>query len=289
MATRGEYTTAATHVAAVPVARRISWGAVFAGVTLAVMTQILLSVLGLGVGMTAIDPMAQDVVGKGIGIGAAIWWFVSSLIAFFIGGWAAGRLAGIPRVSESALHGILCWSFATILTLFLVTTAVGKVIGGALGLVGQGIGGVTRTVAGGVGQGGGGGALEGFDWSQIQQQFRGMMRGEQGAAGGNFEQVRAAMERFFGGGSRDEAVNLLSSQAGIPRAEAERRLDEWQRNYEAKKAELELKARTMGDAAASSLAKGSIVAFVGLLFGALAAGIGGLMATPRELHAPSLD
>src|SRR5437868_1856837 len=98
--------------------KRISWGAVFAGVIFVSVVQMLLTMLGMGIGFSLVDNGA----GKEIGWGAAAWWFISALIAFYSGGWVAGRLSGIPKKADSVLHGILTWNMATILSLALLST-----------------------------------------------------------------------------------------------------------------------------------------------------------------------
>lgn len=125
--------------------RRISWGAIFAGVVVAIMVSIVLNLLGLGIGLTTIEPLNEQDPMAGLGTGAALWWIVSSLIALFCGGWVAGRLAGVPKKSESAIHGVLTWGVSTLITMYLVTTAVGQLIGGAAGFL-SGIASTTANV-----------------------------------------------------------------------------------------------------------------------------------------------
>ncbi|MDQ3195778.1 MAG: hypothetical protein M3Q32_05260 [Pseudomonadota bacterium] len=126
--------------------KRVSWAAVLAGVILAMVTQLLLSMLGTGIGST-VDPLQGETPGAAtLGIGAGIWWAVSSLIALFIGGWVAAHLAGIPRKVDGVLHGLLTWGLSTLIILYLLGTAVGSVLGGAFNLVG----GVASTAAQGV-------------------------------------------------------------------------------------------------------------------------------------------
>lgn len=57
------------------------------------------------------------------------------MISTFVGGWVAGRLSSAPRSFDATLHGILTWSLMTLLTFYLLTTALGQVIGGASSLV----------------------------------------------------------------------------------------------------------------------------------------------------------
>jgi hypothetical protein len=124
------------NVPVVPIHKRVSWGAIFAGVAIALTIQIVLGLLGVALGASSFDPLKEQNPGKGIGIGAAIWLVVSSLIAMFIGAWFAGRLSGGPRL-DGRLHGLLTWSVATLMTVYLISTAAGNLLGGAAKLLGN--------------------------------------------------------------------------------------------------------------------------------------------------------
>ena len=110
--------------------KRISWGAIFAGTLVAIVLMLLLNLLGIGIGLSTIDPMQESSPFSGLGTGAIIWWVVSNLIAIFAGGYVAGKLAGIPLRNTSTLHGILTWSLYTLISFWLLTTAVGSIISG---------------------------------------------------------------------------------------------------------------------------------------------------------------
>ena len=122
---------------------KVSWGAIFAGVAMAFVTQLTLSLLGLGIGMSTIEPLYEARPLENLGIGSVIWWGVTMLISLFIGGWVAGRLVGTPKPTYSVLHGLLTWSLFTLLTFFMLTTIVGRVIGGVGNVIGK-----TLTTAG---------------------------------------------------------------------------------------------------------------------------------------------
>lgn len=117
--------------------RRISWGAILAGTLVAIAIQLLLTLLGISVGAWVIDPAAGTQGMQGIGMGAGIWALVSFLIALFAGGWVAGRMAGVGSKLDGLLEGMVVWSAVTVLTFMLVSTTVGRVIGGAAGLAGN--------------------------------------------------------------------------------------------------------------------------------------------------------
>lgn len=126
--------------------RRVSWGAIFAGAVVALVLQLMLNLLGLSIGLGAIDPAAQQDPLGGLGTGAGIWLVVTGLIALFAGGWTAGRLAGLPRPIDGVLHGFVAWAVATFVTFYLVVSGVGTVLSGAFTVVQEG----TRVVAQGV-------------------------------------------------------------------------------------------------------------------------------------------
>ena len=120
---------------------RISWSAVFAGVLVAIVTQMLLTLLGLGIGLGTIDAVEEQNPTAGLGIGSAIGYIVSSLLSLFVGGWVVGRLASAPRLFDGVIHGVLTWCLVTLLTIYFLTTTLGSLIGG----VGRLVGSIART------------------------------------------------------------------------------------------------------------------------------------------------
>lgn len=121
--------------------RRISWGAIFAGLFVALATQLLLSILGVGIGASTIHiGSGGGASAAGLGIGSGIWFFLSIVVALFVGGWVAGTVAGMPRRVEGLLHGVVVWSLTTLVTVYLLTTAIGGILGGATGLIGKVVG-----------------------------------------------------------------------------------------------------------------------------------------------------
>lgn len=120
-------------------AKRISWGAVFAGIVVTLALQLLLGILGLAIGANSINPLQEQNPASGLGTGTVIWFAVSTLLALFTGGWVAGRLAGMPQRLDSLLHGLLTWGLTALVTFYLLTTTVGGLISGAAGVLGQGM------------------------------------------------------------------------------------------------------------------------------------------------------
>jgi hypothetical protein len=138
---RGDYE--APHVSPVTPAEdirtvminRVSWGAVFSGVAMAMVVQFILNLLGVGLGVTALD---YGTAVSSLSMGAISWWIVSGIIAAGIGGFTAGRLAGGTRESTCAWHGLTSWAASVVLITMLVIAGASALVGGALNVTGIG-------------------------------------------------------------------------------------------------------------------------------------------------------
>ena len=125
---------------------RISWASIFAGLVIALALQILLSLLGLGIGLSTVDPATEANATAGLGTGAAIWFGISAIASMFVGGLVCARLSNsLPN--DGILHGLLVWALTTLMTFYLVTTAVGRVVSGVGSILGAGLSATGSAVA----------------------------------------------------------------------------------------------------------------------------------------------
>ncbi len=114
---------------------KISWGGIFGGVLAGIGTLMLLSSLGIAIGISAVDP--RDPSASAIGTGAAIWTSLSLLIALFVGGWASTRLSMMWERTTALYEGMLVWVISMMLILYLTASGIGLVASGAFGLLGH--------------------------------------------------------------------------------------------------------------------------------------------------------
>ncbi len=103
-----------------PVSSRVSWGAVTAGVAVALAVQLLLTLLGGSIGLSIRDQVNADT----FGTSAAIWGLASIVIAQFVGGFVASQCAVGENTGEAVIHGVLVWGVAFALVVWLTATGV---------------------------------------------------------------------------------------------------------------------------------------------------------------------
>lgn len=124
----------------------ISWGAIFGGVAVGIATYMLLALLGVAAGLSVVDPQSGDATG-GVPMMTGIWTGLCMLISAFVGGYVAARMSGLRRRSDGLFHGFVAWGVTMLLFAYLTTTAVGSVLGGTFGVLGQSMQGVAQGVA----------------------------------------------------------------------------------------------------------------------------------------------
>ncbi|MBI4734150.1 MAG: hypothetical protein HY779_04980 [Rubrobacteridae bacterium] len=127
--TMGGGVTPMTRAAVTPAwYSRISWGSILAGVLVAIASQLILSSIGVlvGFGITSVTSIQEltDVV-----TGVGIWTAVSALIASFIGGFVASRLASVQFSSDGLWHGLTVWSLILVSSILLSTIGVSGLLG----------------------------------------------------------------------------------------------------------------------------------------------------------------
>ena len=271
---------------------RLSWGSIFAGVVIAVAVQLVLGILGTGIGLTMVDPVEGTTPGAaGFGIGAGIYWLITTVVALGAGGYAAARVAGVHERFDALVHGLVVWGVTLILTLYLLTSAVGGIIGGAFRTVGA--------VAGAAGSSVGAAApkvasLANVDEGDVRQEASAylsdapsdpaLMTTEQ--AQKEIAKELPALARGGEDGRQAESriVDIIAAQRKISRPEAQAQVDRAQQQFAEAKQKTIATAKSATDAAAGAAAGTSFVLVLALLIGAAAAGFGATAATRRRIR-----
>jgi len=100
---------------------RISWGAVVAGMVIALATYMIITLLFAAIGLSLTD---AGVRGNTVGIAAIIAAVVAIVASMFIGGWITTQLTAGETHREAVIHGVLCWAAVTGATLCMAMSGM---------------------------------------------------------------------------------------------------------------------------------------------------------------------
>jgi hypothetical protein len=262
---------------------RISWGAVAAGVVVALVVQLLLNLLGLGIGVATLDPGTGDTPSAGaLSTAAAIWYLLAGIIAAYAGGYMAGRLSGGPLGSTSALHGLTAWAATTLVMFYLLTTAVGGIIGGVFSGVSGALSGVGRSALSAAQVAAPGLATATDPFSAIEQQVR-------EASGSDPAELRnaavTALRAALTGDearaqeARERAAQALARAQNISAEEAQKKIADYEQQYRQTVEEAKQQAVQAAQTTAKIVSRGALLSFLALVLGAIAAWFGGRSGT----------
>lgn len=112
------------HADAIDVKNRVQIGPIVAGVLTAIATMLILTVLGLAIGASALEPCDP---GDQVGTGALIWGIISAVIAFFLGGWVAAKTAAVAGAGSGLINGLMVGAAIIAIVLWLTGTGVSAI------------------------------------------------------------------------------------------------------------------------------------------------------------------
>lgn len=269
---------------------RVSWPAIFAGTLIMLITLMLLSLLGVGIGFGSINPMDEAKPLQGLGTGALIWWVISNIIAVFAGAFMAANLTNIRYKSSGIYHGVLAWSLYTLISFWIMTTTVGGIISGVGGVVSKSVSslgtGVSK-MAQGAGQ---------EDMNRVNQMIQDALTkndapGDTSIQEFDIDMMAVIQDVFFVNGEirqdvdRGEVERSIARNSTLSRQDASEATDVVMREYEQMKAEwprIKAEAQQKTQQAAGAASKAAIWSFVALLLGVITAAIGGRVGKPAS-------
>ncbi|AGA08369.1 PhnA-like protein [Sinorhizobium meliloti] len=267
---------------------QISWGAVFAGVALALAVQFLLNLLGVGIGAAVIDPATADNPNPStFSIAGGLWFVVSGIVAAFVGGYVASRVSGRPSKATGSYHGLISWAVTTLVVLYLLTTSVGTLVGGAFSGLSSIVGGVGKTAATVTTAAAPAVASSVDPMADIERQIRSATGGNDPAA--LRDAAVAAMRAVVTGDeataeeARNRAAEAVARAQNIPVDQARTQVQQYEESYRASFERAKQQATEAADTAATVVSSGALLGFVSLVIGAVAAWFGGASGTARTV------
>jgi hypothetical protein len=240
----------------------------------------------VGIGATTLDPgTGNNPSATSVSIGAGLWWTLSGIIAAFAGGYAAGRLSGQPKESTAAWHGLTAWALTTLVVFYLLTSAIGSIVGGAYstltsaaGTIGTTASGAVRTAA----QTAAPGLAQTADpFSSIEQSLRSATGGNDPAAlrDAATAAVRAALtgDEAQKQDARERAAQAIAKAQNISIDQARDQVQQYADRYRQAVDQAKQKATEAADMSAKAVSRGALLGSIALLLAALAAWFGGRM------------
>jgi hypothetical protein len=265
---------------------KVSWGAVFAAVAIALAIQFLLNLLGVGIGAAVIDPATNDSpAASSFSIAGGIWFVLAGIIAAFVGGYIASRLSGRPSKSTGGFHGLTSWAVTTLVVLYLLTTSVGALVGGAFSGLSSVIGGLGQTAATAVTAAAPAVANSANPMAGIEQQIRNGTGNDPKAlqdAAVTAVQALVTGDQAQAEDARTRAADAISRAQVIPVDQARRQVEDYEKSYRANVDAAKQQAVEAADTAASAVSAGAILGFVALALGAAASWFGGVVGTKKD-------
>ncbi|MEM8807310.1 MAG: hypothetical protein AAGF01_14910 [Cyanobacteria bacterium P01_G01_bin.38] len=105
---------------------RVRWGPIFAGIVVAIASQLVLSALGTSIGFTA---GATGTAAGAVGIGIGIWSIVSLLVSLFLGSWVMASTCGPMNNKTAMLNGTILWATTLAVSAWLLANGVSGTFG----------------------------------------------------------------------------------------------------------------------------------------------------------------
>ncbi|MEG3975298.1 hypothetical protein QT970_11825 [Microcoleus sp. herbarium8] len=100
---------------------RVRWGPVLAGIAIALTGQLLLSALGVAIGLSA---GATGANAGSVSLAVGIWSIVSLLISLFLGGWVMAQSCGPMTKKTAILNAAILWGTTLALSSWLLASGI---------------------------------------------------------------------------------------------------------------------------------------------------------------------
>ena len=281
LADRGYVPEAATQPVAL---NKVSWGAIFAGVVVALVIQVLLTMLGAGIGIATLDPNTGDnPAASTFSIVAGIWYLLSGIVSAFAGGYVAAHMSGKTNSTTGAFHGLTTWAFTTLLVLYMLTSTVGSLVGGAFSGLASAIGGVGETVA----QTAGPVIANSNPLEALDAKIRATGTDPEALTSAATNAMRSLVmgDEASAAQARNNAAQALSTAKGIPLPQATKQVAVMEKEYRDQIAEAKQHALSAADTAASIVSTGALLAFAALVLGAISGWLGGRAGVMNPVYA----
>ncbi|GGF69869.1 hypothetical protein GCM10007301_32000 [Azorhizobium oxalatiphilum] len=260
----------------------VSWAAIFAGGLAAAACSILLTLIGVGVGLTTLSPWSGPPSGQTLAISAAIWLIVMQWLSSGLGGYLTGRLrtkwSGLDTgevLFRDTAHGFLAWCLSTVFVVTILASAMGTLASGTARAVGAVAGSAVQGASQGAAQQGTSATSGDPVGYAVDMLFR-----TPTPQPGSPDDARGEAARIIVSGiakgdipaaDRSYLAQLVSARTGIAPPEAEKRVSDLVANAQA----TAQKAKEAADASRKAGATFALFCVLSMAIGAFIASVAG--------------
>jgi hypothetical protein len=256
-----------------PWRNRLTWSAIFGGVMVALVTNLLLNLIGAALGAASLAPLTGGVSATSLSTGAGIWFALSNILAALAGGYAAGKFSGAHNESSAGWHGLTTWALSTLLLSYLLSSAAAGLLGG-LGGAAQSTGAAQLAAP----------MLQVVDpFSGIENQLRSVTSSNDPAAlrDAAIASVRSAVTTTDGmhaAEATERAAQALAKAENISVENARTQVQGYTQQYRQAVDLAKTEAKQTADSAAKAVSRAALLGALSLILGGLAGWLGGRMA-----------
>jgi hypothetical protein len=269
---------------------RLSWSAVFGGAVFAVGVWLLLHLLGMGIGLTTVDPNHPNTL-RGAGIGSGIGSLFAPLIALFVGGLVAARVATTSDRVTGAIHGAIVWALTILFGAALLFSAASAIIGSVAQVSGQAVGAVAETAGRAIQGGGADQSLQslGVDENALIQPVNQRLA-QQGLPPMTAQQLEQATRDALrssvqqGRFDRETIIRALDENTAMSRSEAERATGDIESGFNQRVTQLGQSIEHGAAQVADTTGTVMLWTFAGLLLGLIASVLGAVLGQRQRVR-----
>ena len=108
----------------------VHWSGVWVGALAGLAMALVLGLVGVAVGAHQTGVNARITKWSDVGLAALVFSVAGAFFSFVVGGWVAGKIAGVRRAETGSLHGAIVWVVTVPLLLLLAALGAGSYFGG---------------------------------------------------------------------------------------------------------------------------------------------------------------
>lgn len=278
----------------------VNWGPIFVGALAASTVTFILMLVGSGLGLSMVSPWSGgSATATTFAVSAAVWLIVVQWLSSAFGGYLTGRFrtkwVGVhtnETFFRDTAHGFMAWAVATLLTVFLLGSVLGSILGIGVQAAATVTSGAAMGASAGAASSAGDGSVSNAGSYVVDQLLRPADASRLGAPGAEGDAAAAAQASRIliasaAAGQISDADKaylgqLVAARTGLSEADATARVDAVLAQAEQAKTTAKEAAETARKASATFALVSALSLIIGAFISSAAAALGGQQRDDEE-------